>query len=323
MSSLIFLLFLSHAFSQCIDIPNNYQATLPEDNKEHTNQTYDYYWKMGVLFANGRTFGYLVGLDSCRIHCTPDEDDLLLTASFVDQKTNSFLYNTVSWEHRQNDVYIKANPYTVHAGNFKLNTVSDTMFNLKGELPGVKLDLMLLNTKNYTNIYEKVGNKIQGIHNIRPELYTIGIIEFQGEKFNVTGLSFMDHYWNNINCSITGHEKWKWFFLQLSNRFQLMLLEINQVKQLFLIHPNNSVTFHQDFQLIPTHFWTSVRSGIKYPIKHTLIFEHAFLYIDTLVDNNEFFFLQKPLISEAPSLVMGEFFGMRVSGTGTTEVFGH
>ena len=91
----------------------------------------------------------------------------------------------------------------------------------------------------------------------------------------VTGTAWMDHEWfsNLLDSSQRG---WDWFSIQLNNRTELMLFQIRRLDG--SVDPHSSGTFlaaegramplqSSDFQLQPLEFWTSPRTGARYPVK--------------------------------------------------------
>jgi predicted secreted hydrolase len=92
---------------------------------------------------------------------------------------------------------------------------------------------------------------------------------------DVTGAAWMDHEWfsQQLDASQQG---WDWFSVQLENGADLMLFDLRHADG--AIDPYSSGTFiardgrathlkRADFELQPLEYWTSPKTGAKYPVK--------------------------------------------------------
>jgi predicted secreted hydrolase len=91
----------------------------------------------------------------------------------------------------------------------------------------------------------------------------------------VTGAAWMDHEWFT-NQLAPDQRGWDWFSVQLDNRTELMLFQLRRMDG--TIDPYSSGTFiardgrsthlkRGDFELRPLAWWTSPKTGAKYPIR--------------------------------------------------------
>jgi predicted secreted hydrolase len=91
----------------------------------------------------------------------------------------------------------------------------------------------------------------------------------------VAGTAWMDHEWFSEQLDST-QRGWDWFSVQLANGADLMLFDLRRADS--SIDPYSSGTFiakdgrathlkRADFELTPLEYWTSAKSGAKYPIK--------------------------------------------------------
>jgi predicted secreted hydrolase len=91
----------------------------------------------------------------------------------------------------------------------------------------------------------------------------------------VTGSAWMDHEWFT-NQLAPNQRGWDWFSIQLDDRTELMLFQLRLMDG--GIDPYSSGTFvardgratHlklSDFELRPLAWWTSPKTGAKYPIR--------------------------------------------------------
>jgi predicted secreted hydrolase len=92
---------------------------------------------------------------------------------------------------------------------------------------------------------------------------------------DVAGAAWMDHEWftEQLDASQQG---WDWFSVQLQNGADLMLFDLRRTDG--AIEPYSSGTFiakdgrtthlkRADFKLQPLDYWTSPKTGAKYPVK--------------------------------------------------------
>ncbi len=106
-------------------------------------------------------------------------------------------------------------------------------------------------------------------------MQTEGEVGFDGNKFSVTGLSWMDHEWST---SALGENAlgWDWFSIQLDNQHELMLFQIRNADG--SLEPASSGTLIDaagqttrltlaDFTLEPQTLWRSPTSGGEYPVR--------------------------------------------------------
>jgi predicted secreted hydrolase len=104
-------------------------------------------------------------------------------------------------------------------------------------------------------------------------LETVGTITIEGETFEVSGNSWMDH---EFSTSVLGADAvgWDWFSLQLDNNRELMLFQIRladggleTTSHGTLIESDGS-TVHlslEDYTIEPLGSWTSPHTGAVYP----------------------------------------------------------
>jgi len=95
----------------------------------------------------------------------------------------------------------------------------------------------------------------------------------------VTGAAWMDHEWftQQLDASQRG---WDWFSVQLENGADLMLFDLRRTDG--TIDPYSSGTYiakdgrsshlkRDDFTLQPLEYWTSPKTGAKYPVKWRIL----------------------------------------------------
>jgi predicted secreted hydrolase len=104
-------------------------------------------------------------------------------------------------------------------------------------------------------------------------LQAVGKVTIEGETFDVSGLSWMDHEWSTSALSID-QVGWDWFSMQFEDGGELMLFQIRRADG--TIDPFSSGTLiaadgstmllkSDDFSIEVTDTWTSPHSGATYP----------------------------------------------------------
>jgi predicted secreted hydrolase len=105
------------------------------------------------------------------------------------------------------------------------------------------------------------------------------VVEGRLNGAEVTGSAWMDHEWFTQQLD-ESQQGWDWFSVQLENGADLMLFDLRRADG--TIDPYSSGTFiakdghaahlkHDDFQLRPLEYWTSPKSGAKYPVKWQIL----------------------------------------------------
>jgi predicted secreted hydrolase len=91
----------------------------------------------------------------------------------------------------------------------------------------------------------------------------------------VRGTAWMDHEWFSTLLD-SAQQGWDWFSIQLANQTELMLFQIRRTDGTIDSHSagtyvaaNGRATAltRSDFQLQPLEYWTSPRTGARYPVK--------------------------------------------------------
>ena len=91
----------------------------------------------------------------------------------------------------------------------------------------------------------------------------------------VAGLAWMDHEWFSYQLE-PSQQGWDWFSIQLDNDTQLMLFQLRRTDGGIDSHsagtfiaPDGRTTHlkRDDFELQPAAFWTSPRTGARYPVE--------------------------------------------------------
>ncbi len=174
----------------------------------------------------------------------------------------------------------QAEPYEVWLEDWSVTLTAPDTYALVAANEGIRIEFTLVDEKGpilhgdagYSQKGPEAGNA--SYYYSQPRLATEGIIEVDGERFEVSGLSWKDHEYSTSVLS-EGQVGWDWFSIQLSNGYDLMLYQIRQtdggiapLSSGTLIAPDGS-TQHLDrenFSIEPTGSWTSPHSGGIYPM---------------------------------------------------------
>lgn len=166
-------------------------------------------------------------------------------------------------------------------GNWDVRwNVTNDVQSLRAVADGVRLSLRLTPEKpliiqGENGISVKGGAPGQASHYISfPRLAADG--ELNGER--VTGTAWMDHEWFSHQLA-PNQRGWDWFSVQLDNGSELMLFELRRMDG--TIDPHSSGTYiapdgrarhlaHSDFELQPTGWWTSPKTGARYPTRWSI-----------------------------------------------------
>lgn len=106
-----------------------------------------------------------------------------------------------------------------------------------------------------------------------PRLATTGSVRIESERFDVTGMTWMDHEWSTSALSET-QVGWDWFALRLSNGQDLMYFQVRErdptdepFVEATLVSPTGQSErlLAEDVELTVTDTWTSSSSGGVYP----------------------------------------------------------
>ena len=162
-------------------------------------------------------------------------------------------------------------------------------------------------------------------------LRTTGHLIFNGQKVNVSGLSWMDHEFGTSALSRDA-VGWDWFAVTLDNDVVLMFAEIRTTagasQEIFegtisLPDGRQDKLLPGDFELEPTGRWTSPDSGTVYPSGWRLhLPDYGLeLTIDPLIDDQEMD--AAFTYYEGATVVQGAMNGKPVAGRGYVELTGY
>ena len=164
---------------------------------------------------------------------------------------------------------------------------------------------------------------------------TRGHLIIKGKKFQVTGLSWMDHEFGSNQLQET-QIGWDWFSLQLDNGMDLMIYQLRQEDG--RVDPNSSGTLSgpdsrkihlslSEIKLRVLNRWKSTRSGALYPASWEVYLPQHDLRLELvpLMADQELMTPKSTRITywEGIVKVKGSYKGRMVEGNGYVEMTGY
>jgi predicted secreted hydrolase len=227
--------------------------------------------------------------------------------------------------------------FSVWLDDWRVDQTGQNQYHLHGAQDGIVVDLELTDLKGiilqgdqgYSQKGSQPGNA--SYYYSMTRLETKGNIQTNGEKFAVSGLSWMDHEWSTSALS-PGEVGWDWFGLQLSDGSELMLYtlrhsdgSLDPYSSGTLIAPDGSIQHLKlsDFNIQVERTWRSPNSGAVYPAAWKLQVPSAGLDLEA----SPYLADQELRVSftywEGAVRVQGTHNGQAVSGSGYVELTGY
>lgn len=169
--------------------------------------------------------------------------------------------------------------------------------------------------------------KFYGISRLQAE----GSLQIGGQSRTVAGVAFFGHAWGNLPMS-GGQLVWNRFFLQLSNGFELVILQSRRrdgsgtpIHSGYLIDRNAEVVelSRKQFELKILEYWHSQKTGIHYPLSWQVIIpdKRLTLTITALIKDQE---INDEFVNWSGTVqVVGEAAGTKVQGSGLLQLSGY
>ncbi len=209
---------------------------------------------------------------------------------------------------------------------------------IKAKEEGYGMDLLLMPMKSpVIHGLDGIIRKSQD-SNMASHYYSLtrlnaqGRIWIRGKRFDVKGLSWMDHefFTSQIAKGILG---WDWFSIQLDNQMEIMLYlfrlkggEIDPVSSGTIVKTDGEAVhlLSSEISIIHTGTWKSGKSGAVYPSVWQIdIHEHEIsLEVKPVFKEQELVTKQK-IYWEGSCKVSGTLKGQRISGLGYAELTGY
>ncbi|MEM7049795.1 MAG: lipocalin-like domain-containing protein [Acidobacteriota bacterium] len=164
-----------------------------------------------------------------------------------------------------------------------------------------------------------------------PRLASRGSLEIGGRELTVEGQSWLDREWSTSVLE-TGQVGWDWFSISLSNGTDLMFFRLRRNDGRIDTNSSGSLAPADgpvrplkvdDVTLRERRYWTSDRTGARYPVAWTLELPDLALWLEVepLLDGQEL--AHSFRYWEGAVRVTGEQAGEPVSGEGYVELTGY
>ena len=331
----------------------------PEDHGPHPGYKTEWWYYTGNLFTeSGRQFGYQFTI--FRNQLNPPEGDTDSLAFGKNWKTNQLYLGHFAISDVQNKSHVfeerysrgaaglagaQSDPYRIWVEDWEIRRIdfnSATNKNFPVQItasmedgPSLNLSvspdkpLVLQGEQGYDRKGEGVGNASYYLAFTR--MQSSGSIKIDGESFEVSGSSWMDHEWSTSALDV-GQEGWDWFSIQLSNGYDLMYYQLrNQDGSVSkfttgsLISPEGEKTTisPSDVQIEVLDRWESPHSKSVYPSswkmeipKFDLSLKMTPLFPDQEMNVSVRYY-------EGTLSVSGEMNGEEIGGNGFIEMTGY
>ena len=265
-----------------------YQYEFPRDHFNHPDFRTEWWYYTGNLkSADGRRFGFeltffrqAVSRDPKKVAAWEVQDLYLAHLALSDLNGGKFYHAERTNRSGPGIAGVKESLGRIWNGNWQIQCHGSDL-ELKAVDERFQLHLTLHPEKTpvihgENGVSQKAEGPGRASHYVSlTRLTTSGVIELGNEKFEVGGISWMDHefFTHQLESSQTG---WDWLSLQLEDHTEVMLFHIRRKDGSIdpysagtLVDANGKTTHLRsaDFTLQPSgEFWKSPLTGARYPI---------------------------------------------------------
>lgn len=267
---------------------------LPADHVSHPEYKIEWWYYTGNLDTReGRRFGYQVTFFRVGVNRTPPNASRwavrdLHMAHFAVADLGAGRFHVFDRLQREGAGWAgaAADRYAVWNGTWSVRANADGSHHLqasdrKDASPEVSLDLTLTNTsRSMAHGREGYSRKGREESNASayyslPRLTTRGTLAVDGQRYEVTGSSWMDHEFGSsvLEADQVG---WDWFGLQFDDGRELMLYQMRRrdgsrdpFSSGTLLNRDGSIVrlSRDDYTLEPLETWRSEATGTTYPTR--------------------------------------------------------
>ena len=312
----------------------DYVLEFPRDHAAHSDYRIEWWYYTGnVETVEGRRFGYQltffrVGINPSPINPSQWTVRDLHMAHFAITDVERATHRVSERLNRSGVGWAGASTDTLQVWNEEWRaSMTGTTHRLQAidttEHGELSLDLRLdsgdaVPVRHGVNGFSQKGRQIGNASHYYSftRLETVGQLVVDGESFDVSGFSWMDHEFGSsfLEESQIG---WDWFSIQLDDGTDVMVYTIRSIDgepgrlSSGTVVTTESVTIldSSDYQLAPVRQWTSPRTGAAYPVVWKLELPNEGLSLDVAA------------VVEAQELVTAESTGVTY-WEGTVEVSG-
>ena len=271
---------------------SGYRLQLPRDHASHPDYRIEWWYYTGNLAdGNSRRFGFQLTFFRVGVRNRPENpsrwavrDLFMAHLALSDLETGGFRFAERLNRAGPGWAGASTETYRVWNENWEAGLGSDGRHRLRARDEDFGIDLELEPGRKPL-LHGQAGLSRKGAQEGNASHYysltrmpTRGRIWIEGRKFEVSGLSWMDHEFGTsfLEPEQTG---WDWFALQLDSGQDLMVFQLRRSDG--LLDPHSSGTLldvsgkartlgRSDFSLEPVRTWRSPHSGARYPIQWRL-----------------------------------------------------
>ncbi|HIC57263.1 MAG TPA: carotenoid 1,2-hydratase [Acidobacteria bacterium] len=328
-----------------------YDLSFPRDHAAHPDYRIEWWYYTGNLFTReGRRFGYQltffrVGVDQNPVNPSQWTVRDLHLAHLAITDIDRGLHRVAERLNRTGVGWAGASTDSLDVWNEDWRaTASERTHRLQAmdanQTGRLLLDLrldsdaapVLHGDQGFSQKGEDVGNASHYYSFTR--LATRGRLEVDGEAFDVTGTSWMDHEFGSsfLEADQAG---WDWFSIQLNDGTDLMVYTLRDLDGRADIRSSGTVVTSEgithlksdDVRLLPRRRWISSVSGAAYPVDWRIDIPSLGLQLDVsaAIDAQELVTVQSTGVTywEGAVDAMGTHDGVSVSGEGYLEMTGY
>lgn len=328
-----------------------YEYEFPRDHGIHTDfRTEWWYYTGNVSTGDGRPFGYELTIFRNTL-AAPGSDvpDSPLSANqlYVGHFAISDIQDEEhdSWERigrpGLGQASGSAERLAITLGPWSVTMADDETMTIRANQDGNAIDFTLTPVKplvlhGQDGVHQKSNLPGQASHYITyTRLHTEGEITWQGETFQVSGLSWMDHEFGSDQLSAT-QAGWDWFALQLDNGSDIMVYGLREKdgsmtpesSGSYVGPDGNHVELKSDeWTKEITGEWRSPHSDAVYPMGWVLTFPgyEGRLVVEPTFEDQEMLTEGSTGTTywEGAVLISGTWRGEQVTGKGYVELVGY
>lgn len=271
------------AWSKALEVR---QFEFPQDHTAHEDFRIEWWYYTGNLKAkDGRRFGYQLTFFRTGLHMQPDNPSRwavrdLYTAHFAISDVKARKHHGFQRYNRRGIGFAgaKTDRYAVWNGDWKV-TFDGRRHQLTARDSRDSIELVLQPKKPLV-LHGDHGLSRKGAVDGNASYYysftrlaTQGTVVIDGNVFEVTGDSWMDHEFSTSFLE-EGQLGWDWFAIQLENNVEIMLYQMRRVDG--SVDPFSSGTIvndagevshlsNVDFTIEPLQTWQSLETDAEYP----------------------------------------------------------
>ncbi|MEX0724408.1 MAG: lipocalin-like domain-containing protein [Gracilimonas sp.] len=335
------------------------EFVFPDDHGPHPGFRTEWWYYTGNVFTeDGRQFGYQFTI--FRSQMNPPENEEEASAFGEDWNTDQLYLGHFAISDVKNEDHIfeerysrgaaglagaQTEPYRIWLEDWEIKRINsensdDKNFPVRVSAmmeDGSAIDLNITPEKplvlqgedGYDKKGEDEGNA--SYYLAFTQMDTEGVITKDGQEYQVSGSSWMDHEWSTSALDET-QEGWDWFSIQLSNGYDLMYYQlrnedgsVSEFTTGSLIDPdgNKTTITPEDVELEVLNSWESPHSGSNYPsawIMRLPRFDLE-LNLETLFPDQEMDVSVRYF--EGTLGISGEMEGQKIGGNGFIEMTGY